>query len=318
MKSYTRKTRSVPLPKKRNMTRTLTLAVMLVTTSATFAQKKVELEPRKYLSKVVLVGKKEYTYYALSQTNRTEYVVKGPGKLYLNFRARIVDNGFQSQPFRVKYLRSSNYVQIEQVPSLSAGNLKFKSKSLTGSPTKLHRIVVDVPPGKHTYRFYKYNTDQRTHMRVFYEKHPDPKWTDLNPSPALEKKDVRFKKSGKTKTYHRITKAKSFEFRVTDSARMRVIVRPEFTYRMLNETIVRVRLTNTSTGEQKTYKINARKSGSLEFVNDKKNTPGNSSTFYLNLPKPGGTQDKYSLSLVGGAKAVVIRISNDTNLGKSL
>ncbi len=118
-------------------------------------QKKVEVIPKKSVAKVVLSGKNNYTYYALSQKSKTEYQVTGPGRLFLNFRVRIEGELFKSQPFRVKYIRNGNYVKTLDIPELVTSNLKFKSKTLEGHPSRLHQIVLIVPPGKQTYRFYK-------------------------------------------------------------------------------------------------------------------------------------------------------------------
>ena len=284
---------------------------------ALFGQaKKEEITPKKSVAKVVLTGKKNYTYYALSAKSKTEYRVSGPGKLFVNVRVRIEDESFKSLPFKLKYIRSDHYVKTESIPELITSNLKFKNETLTGHPSRLYQIEIDVPPGTQTYRFYKYKTEQKSHIRAFYIAHPKPEWIDIEPSMMLSKKEVRFVKSGNTKSYYEITKQTGFDFSVTDTSRIRVIVRPEFTYNMLEETILKIKVQNMSTGRPKIYKIDSDKSDKLEFVNEKKLTPGTSKTFYLNLPKPGNNTDTYSISLMSGAKAAVIRLSNDKNLMK--
>lgn len=297
--------------------RAIVIALLLLGSFSSFAQKKKkEITPKKYLAKVKLTGKNEYTYYALSEKNRTEFRVEGPGKLHINVRVRIQDQGFSSEPFKIKYLETSKSINIIEVPALISSNLKFKSNSLTGNPTRSHRIVIDIPPGKHQLRFYKYKTDQRVHLRAFYEKHTTPKWKDLTPTSTAEKKKVRFVKSGKMQDYYRIAKKEDFNFSISDTAQMRVIVRPEFTYRMLNETLLKVRLTNITTGEIKVYKVSSTRSKLLEFVDDKKHALGASRIFYINLKKPLNGSDQYSLSLVSGAKGAVVRLSNNTTFLK--
>ncbi len=309
MKLYTQKI-------KLNAMRCILICSLILSSLTGFSQKKKELTPRKSIGKVTLKGKKEYTYYALSEKARTEYRVKGPGKLYLNFRVRLENDNFNSAPFKVKYTESSNNVRILEIPGLLSSNLKFTSKSLAGNPTKVHREVIHLPPGEHKLRFYKYRTDQKVHMRAFYQKDPAPKWRDLQPEQAIEKKEVRFVKSGKSQLYYRISKKTDFDFTLRDTARLRIIVRPEFTYRMLNETLLKIKVENLTTGKSATYKINSFRSSSLEFVQDKKHTPGRSRIFYLNLPKPENKADRYVVRLVSGAKGAVMRLSIDENLRK--
>ncbi len=297
------------------MKKSILLVCLLSLALPGFTQgKKVEISPKKSIAKVVLSGKSDYTYYALSENSKTEYQVTGPGQLHLNFRVRMDGEAFKSQPLKVKYVRSDNYVKSVDVPELLVSNLKFKSSSLEGHPSKSYQLVVNVPPGKHTYRFYKQATEQNAHMRAFYEAHPKPDWQDIKPTLMLDKKDVRFVKSGKTKSYYEITKQSGYDFSVSDTSRIRVIVRPEFSYKMLEETILKVKLQNLTTGQSKIYKITAHKSNKVEFVSDEKLTPGTSKIFYLNLPKPASGNDAYSISILSGAKAAVIRLSNDKNL----
>ena len=188
------------------------LAFLLPISHMGLSQKKVEISPRKSVAKVVLAGKNDYTYFALSENSKTEYSVTGPGKMTLNFRVRIEGDEFRSEPFRVKYIRSEKHVATLEVPELLTGNLKFKSNDLQGNPTRLHKVDIAVPPGKQTYKFYKYKTDQKTSMRAFYEAYPKPVWVDLIPTWNLDKKEVLFIKSGTTRSYYRITKKSSFDF----------------------------------------------------------------------------------------------------------
>ncbi len=287
------------------------LLMTLLIAAAASAQKKKELTPRNSVAKVVLKGQQEYTYYAMSEQSKTEYAVTGPGKLTLNFRVRVSGANFKSVPFVVKHIRSDKKVETVQVPELLAGNLKFKSQQLEGSPTRAYKVVINVPPGKHRYKFYKYKTDQKVHMRAFYLQEPKPQWADLNPEANLEAKQVRFHKTGTTRSYFRITRQDAFQFTTQSPVRLRLIVRPEFTYQMLEETTLKVRVKNLETGESKIYKVNTRKSNRVEFVGDPKRTPGTSSTIYLNLDESTLGQGNFAISLVGGAKGAILRVSQD-------
>ena len=290
-------------------------AILLLGIVPSVAQKR-SLAPKKSVAKVVLTGKTDYTYYGLSDKYKTEYKVTGPGILYLNYRVRLPKDDFKSKDFQVRYTRSDNYLSTQQIPELLAGNLAFKSKSLTGNPSRAHQEVIIVPPGTYTYKFYKHKTNQKVHMRAFYEQHEKPQWRDFQPEKTLSTNGVRFIKSGIEKDYFRITKNSGFYFSIDDTSRIRVIVRPEFTYRMLAETVLKVSVSNLTTGETSIYKVNSSKSSMVEFVNDKSKIPGTSSTLYLDLDRPTNGTDLYSIHIAGGAKAAVLRVSDDTSFSQ--
>lgn len=291
----------------------LSILVLLTLAYAVGAQKKEVIEPSKYVAKVVLQGKNTYTYYALSEKSRTSFKVDGPGLLEINVRVRAEEGKFKSEPFKIRHVRSDKFMEVEAIPELLAGNLKFKSKTLTGTPTKLHKIVIDVPPGKHTYSFYKERTDQKAHMRAFYKAFPKPKWKAVDPLNMVNSKTIKYIKSGTEREYHQVTKQQGLQFDINDHGSYKVTVRPEFTYSMLDETILKLKLTNLSSGDTKVYKLNSRRSNKLEFVGDLKNTPGTASSFYINLDKPMNPTEIYEFTVQGGAKAAIIKLSKDQN-----
>lgn len=290
----------------------VTILVLFFLGNNGYSQHKKELTPQKSFAKVTLSGKKNYTYYALSEKRRTEYAVVGPGKLYLNFRVRLVDI-MQSEPIRVKYLKSSKFISTFEIPALIASNLKFKSKSLLGVPSKPYRLEIEVPPGRHIYTFYKYETEQKVHIRAFYKKYPKPDWLTIKPVNNIPIKTIKYTETGTEKTYYQITKDKGFDFTVTDSTHLRIIARPEFTFKMLDEIVLKLRLKNLTTGESTTYKMYSKKSSAIIFPNDNETTPGYSSIFYLELDKPKGKEDQYSINLIKGSKAAIIKVSKISN-----
>ncbi|MEM9024048.1 MAG: hypothetical protein AAGB22_09920, partial [Bacteroidota bacterium] len=205
------------------------------------------------------------------------------------------------------------HVSFFNVPELLASNQRFGGTALTGVPSRHFRYAIQVPPGRHSYRFYKDGTDQRASVRVFYEAHPKPQWADIAPLDALDNVVLKYTKSGKERSYVKLMKHEAFRFAVTDTTRLRILLRPEFTYRMLEATILKVKLTNTLTMEETVFKVDARRSKSLEFVGQADKVPGTLNTIYLNLP-PSEAPAMYELSLVGGTKAVAVRLSNDVKL----
>lgn len=289
----------------------LLLLTIIALTGVSFGQsKKKLLAPKKSVAKVVLTGKNDYTYYALSQTNQTTYEVTGPGVLEFNCRVRLEGNTFASQPFTIKCYKGKSSLKSYSIPKLKAGNLKIKSASIKGTPTKMHTFTVQVPPGKFRYRLYK-GTTQKVYIKARYKRLPKPTWKAVSPQNTVAKKIVRFNKSGKERDYYSLAKGgSSYDFMVKDSMDLKLIVRPEFDYKMLGTAVVKIKVRNQRTGKETIYKMTCKKSSAVVFKNDKQHTPGRSKTMYLKLPPSKASVDRYSISLVSGAKRASVRVLN--------
>ena len=289
------------------MKNVLIITFVLLTGIGFSQTKKKLLTPKKSVAKVVLTGKNDYTYYAMSQTDQTTYEVVGPGKLELSCRVRLEGNTFESKAFSIKCYTGKSNLKSYSVPQLKAGNLKMKSASLKGTPTKMHTLTIDVPPGKYRYRLYK-GTAQKVYIKARYKKLPKPKWVVAAPNNAVTTKTVQFVKSGKERMYYSLTKqGTAFEFTVKDSADVKLLVRPEFDYKMLGTAQVKIKVRNQRTGEETVYKMNCGKSSSVVFKDDKQHTPGSSKAVYLTLPA-SASGDTYEITLVNGAKRTSIRV----------
>ncbi len=285
----------------------LSIISILLLTGISFGQTKKLLTPKKSVAKVVLTGKNDYTYYAMSQTDQTTYEVTGPGVLEFDTRVRLEGNVFESKAFSIKVYTGKSNLKSYSVPKLKAGNLKMKSAKLKGTPTKKHTFTIQVPPGKYRYRLYK-GTSQKVYIKARYKKLPKPKWEALSPNKPVTEKTLKFTKSGNERTYYSLAKQSTkFEFTVKDSTDIKLIVRPEFDYKMLGTAQVKIKVRNQRTGKETIYKMNCGKSSTTTFKNDKQHTPGKSKEVYFTLPA-SGKGDTYEISLVSGAKRAAIRV----------
>ncbi len=292
-------------------------SILFFSLSTAFAAKpkKVRLTPVKSVAKVLVQGKKTHTYYALSSKSKTEYLVKGPGKIYINVRSRAKTGDFKTESFSIKYKRGK-FVKTLKIPTLKVSALKYKNEKILGLPTRKKQLVIKVPPGTHRYVFNKTTKEPKAHIQVYFEKKPRPAWTEIKPENTIPSQDIRYVKSGVVRTYHQLSETSSFNFSITDSERIKVLLRPEFSYVMLDEIELKIRLTNQNKNTSKVYKINSHRSNELEFVTEKKKIPGTSQTFYLNLAKPSSASEKYSISLESGAKSAIIRLFLDSKKTK--
>ncbi|TXC76118.1 hypothetical protein [Luteibaculum oceani] len=290
--------------------RVLILSLGLIFSIFCNAQKKVDLNPVKEVSKVTLKGKYEHKYYALSSKSSTIYKVNGPGVISLNVRVR-VEEGLKSEPFKIKVIKNNKHIDIYEVPALTVGNLKFKSQKLPGAPTKYYRLDIPVEPGKNTYKIYKYQPEPRVYVKAYYTPFSKPQWKDLKSKKVLASSNIQFTKSGRVSNYYELNrKTNQFLFNFNGSDYLRIIVRPKFSYSMLDEILVKLKLTNLNTGEEKIYRINSKRTSSAIFVNDKKNAVGVSSTLYLEM-KPEDVGSTFKLELISGCKKAAVKVSEN-------
>lgn len=269
-------------------------------------QQKAEISPFKFSERTIMKGEDEYSYYRLSLKSPTTYRIEGPGKLYINSRVGLSGKVYKSKASGIKIIQSQSLVKTFGIPALHPDTLKSIGDDL---PTRLHRMEIEVPPGKHLYRIYGTDADQNVYVRSFFKAYPKPLWADLVPLNKPLKKQVQFSKSKTVQEYYELTRNDVYQFMLDDTSQLRIIVRPSFDNKMLDDTKISISITNKNTGQEQVYKFSSMRASDVEFTNDSKSIPGKSATFYVNFPKPNGKLNTYDVRLLKGAKSVVIRVS---------
>ena len=277
----------------------------LAASNALQAQKK-ELKPKKFVSTVHMSGQSDFIYYALSEKTSTTLEVKGPGKLTIYNRVRLLDNKKLSQPYYLKYTLDKKKVSTKKISSKEISKkVRYKSKKLAGKPSKADKEVIIIPPGKHTISFYKYKTNQKAHARFEFTPTAKQNWKELV-NTDLKKVDLQYLDTKKKNQYVRIDHNNSFNFSATnDKSKLRIFLRADFTYKMHTDNIIRLVLKNGK--ESKTYKITCKKSKKVENLTDKQLIPGSLEKIYIDIPLKKG-QNNYELSLKDPKKSALVRV----------
>jgi hypothetical protein len=290
----------------------LTVCNFLIICFSVFGQEKAEVAPGKFFEKKSIRGAGEYAYFTLSGKAVTSYRLEGPGKFYVNCRIALRNIDSKSKSVSIKVVQSESLIRTYEIPELYADAGKSAEDDF---PSKVHRIEIDVPPGKHFYRLYSTDEKQDIYVRGLYTAYPKPVWKDLTPLNNPEKKQIQFAKPEKVQEYYEIKKKDWFQFAVSDSVQVRIIIRPSFDNKMLDDTKISVSLVNKNTGHEQVYRFSSARAKDVVFANDDKSIPGKSAVFYASLPKPKGKSDGYELRFLGGAKAVVVRVSINKRSG---
>lgn len=283
----------------------LLITILLVASHNLQAQKK-ELKPKKFVSTVHMSGQSDFIYYALSEKTSTTLEVKGPGKLTIYNRVRLIDNKKLSKPYYLKYTLDKKKVSTKKIsPKEVSKKVRYKSKKLTGKPSKADKEVIIIPPGKHVISFYKYKTKQKAHARFEFTPTAKQNWKELV-STDLKKVELQYLDTKKKNKYVRIDHNNSFSFSTTNNnSKLRIFLRADFTYKMHTDNIIRLVL--KSGQNTKTYKLTCKKSKKVENLTDKKLIPGSLEKIYIDIPLKKG-QNQYSLFLKDPKKSALVRV----------
>lgn len=285
--------------------------VLLGPAGAAFGQNKVVV-PDKFAGTVVLGSKKNYTYYALSDRSDAKLTVRGPGELTVYTRVRVGTDESASESFDLKYVIDGSKVKTKTIgPLKPSSRTKFVSK-LEGVPTVAAKTTIQIPPGKHVIQFYKSKTKQPIHSRFLFSLFNKPIWKDYKPATQLEKVELKYSSGKASPNYYRISSKDEFVFQVKDSARVRIFVRDEFTYKMLSENNLRLEVTETGK-DAKVYKFLTKRAKNLTYSAMSKYVPSYLKSLYLDLPASEQPRE-YRIKLKSGGGSALIRVSYDSNL----
>jgi len=279
---------------------------LMISNIETVLDKGVILEPKEFTETVQITGASDYTYYSLSNEERTTIEVIGPGTLSVYNRVQLEEDVLKSQSYFLKYIIDGAKVQTKKINSkLHSNNVSYKNKELNSKPSKAHKEVIRIPPGKHSISFYKSNVDQNVHVRFKFDKTKKQNWKEIK-SYGLQKVQLQEVSSKKKVSYSRIDHTKSFNFSTSrNNSKIRVFFRADFDYKMYNQSIIRFTLKNQS-GEFRNYKLTVEKSNRVENLTDKELVPGKLEKIYIDIPV--NQNEKYELSIKDSKNSALVRV----------
>ena len=272
-----------------------------------------KLKPKHHVSLVKMLSKKSLTYYALSEKERTELVVTGPGKIEMLLRVRLEDTTKSSLPYVIQHVLDDKKMKIDTLKGEKVSKkLKFKNAKLKGKPSAAGKVFIHIPPGQHTIKIYKGSTDQKVHAEFkYFKEKEEPNWKNIKPALSLDTVRIKYlNKKNTIKTYHRISNEKKFVFTTVDSTQLKIVIKAELDFKDQSgkPNILYIKEKETVI---KSYKISGKKSQKTEYVDEKKNIPGNSNVIYINLPKGNHT---YELSLEDKKKTAILLVDYNTKI----
>ena len=278
-----------------------------------YGQKYSTVKPTHKVDRVKMKGKKVISYYALSEKEKTEITVNGPGKMEVLLRVRLEDTTKMSIPYTLRSIMDDKKSKSDSIGSEKLSKtLVYVNQKLIGKPSQASKVIFSIPPGKHVYKFYKGNTEQKIHAEFKYKKEAvEPDFKEFTPDIALDTVRIKYlNKNGKIKKYYRISSEKQFVFHSEDSLELKIILKAELDVKSQfgSPFILDLKENGKSI---RSFKVTGKKSQKTEYVDEKKLIPGNSNVIYVNLPKGKHT---YQLSLADKKKSALVLVEYNTKL----
>ncbi|MBI1838326.1 MAG: hypothetical protein HYR91_13775 [Flavobacteriia bacterium] len=264
-----------------------------------------KIKPYHYVSKVKLKTKKTATYYALSDTKKTEIKITGPGVLEVLLRVRLVDTLTKSKSYYITYCIDNSKVMTKKIPSALLSKKTVYTSKINGKPSIAKKIKIKIPSGVHRISFLKARTKQKIHSHYTFKSQKELQWTPVSPMVKLENVNIKYlDKNSTLKVFNRISKEKKFVFETKDSMQLKILIKAELTTTINSNSPIYLELKE---GDKilKTYKVTGKISKKTEYLDEKKLIAGNTNVIYVNVPKG---KHQYEFNIVDEKKSALILV----------
>lgn len=279
-----------------------------------FAQQATKVVPDKSQGVVTIKGTKSYTYYKLSDKKSTSLNINGPGKLTVIARVLLKEGEEKSLSFKIKYVKDEKKQTVKEIGSLKVTK-DFQNENKPVSVSE--QLIINVPPGKHTYNFNKIESGEEICINFSYVKEPDPEWSDIKPINKLTEVSLLYNDTKKARMYYRISDKESFKVMLKPGDHLRLLVRSEFKQNDLPADKFRLILKQNDIIKN-TFDIKTKRCEKVVYQNEQKLIPGTLDEIYIKIPtnKAATTNEKllYEIILPDKSKTALIRLSVDQPL----
>ena len=241
------------------------------------------LNPDKGKRALLEIGGKKRSYWMLDRTNSVVYNVSGPCELKVYTRMRLgktKDEGIYSFLVYIDNERQSLIARASEYTK-NAVNPKRKTERLTES----RKIIFDVPPGNHEYRFeLPEETKDVIYLRSLIPNHNNNPVSYIAYLPRSFPEEVRIVVKENEYIYYRCAKNNYIELEVIGPTQVKCISRLEFDFTMRGKKHYRIQVNENSKVVLTDY-FNADISGVASYSDPSKTVLGKGDTFFIDVPE---------------------------------
>ena len=247
---------------------------------------------------------KEVTYYTLSHIDSLRVPVNGPGKLTVTTRAHFTSNSPDSLSYSLIYQIDKEKIAVYKAKKVIREDTSVSIESSGDRPSTLKTFTIKIDPDVHSVSFLMLKDSPQVDLHYKYIRDEVPDWKDVKPVNDTVTIGLMVDK-GKDKSYYRLSAASSKKFKVKGPTYLRVITRLEYDYTMQGMVSYRIQVKRNDTMPE-TFKLSAKPSSQVKYIDDGKHIPGSLEKFYLDVP-PG--EHTFEFSMVNKHFTALIRVS---------
>lgn len=266
--------------------------------------------------KIILKGEKTISYYTLGKIGEkkaTSISIIGPGKLTVDLRVVLDDKTDKSSRFEMIYVKDHKKQTSKTIEELKkASNFQYNNKPVSVA----YKKVIEVPPGKHMYKFYTKDNRDTVCVNFSYKKEPKPKWLDTPPINQVENVILFSADKKDTLGYYRISDKLSFKVMAKSSKYIRLIVRQEFKQNELAMDKISL-IVKQNDKILTTYHIKSKRSSKMIYKKESNMVPGRKEEIYIKVPETTDLSQPYEFLIADKGKSALIRLSIDSHVDKN-
>jgi hypothetical protein len=200
------------------------LAITLFMNCMLFGQNTIKIVPKTENEKIVITGKRPYDYFALNEDKAVKVKIKGPGELIMYTRVLLDKDKKKSTDFIVKHTKDKKKPHVNNVNPLSIDPaVKASGKAVTIE----NKMLISVPPGNHSYLFYKKGSNEMIYSHYAFRKGKTMNWNKANSKTNLEKVVLTSLDKKKTNDYYRINEKQVFIGQANPGDYLKLVLRSE-------------------------------------------------------------------------------------------
>ena len=252
---------------------------------------------------VFLVGEKPHPYYSLS--NDITYKVAGPGELRINIRSIILDENAQNEQMILGYKFDGEKREFSTSGVAGKSNLVYNQKGKIHPASKKQELVINIPPGQHKIEFFSSKKTKNHVLNAYFKECPGFKWASMSSDVEGNQSEITFTKSGTKRKYSNLLKNESLNYKAQNNTYYRIIARPLFTHRMLDEVVYKIRIKDHTNGRSKVYKLLSGRSSTIEYSEADNLMVGKSNEVIFMPEQP---TDEITISLLSGVQEILLKV----------
>jgi hypothetical protein len=216
--------KSIKMKNEKYNKRVFILAITLLMNGMLFGQKAKKIVPKTENEKIVITGNKAFDYYALNEDKAVNVEMKGPGELIMYTRVLLNKDQKKSTDFIVKFAKDKKKPHVSIIDPL---DIDPTAKSSEKAVTIENKMLISVPPGKHSYLFYKKGSTEAIYSHYAFRKGKKMNWNKANSKTNLENVVLTSLDKKKTSDYYRINEKQVFIGQANPGDYLKLVLRFE-------------------------------------------------------------------------------------------